>query len=255
MSAADTGTPRRPKVARVLAAALALQVVIGALLVLADPEPGRLALPGLGPDAPRLSEPVSPGDQRRRFRPDRDLPATRPARDPGALPPRLALTPIEGATWRLEGAIAAGDAGRIIERLAEVSPRPEWLVLQSPGGAVLEALALGRHLRREGVGTRILAGEYCHSACPWLFAGGAAREAGSDAILGVHQHYFGKNVMLPAAFAVEDIQTGQGMLMAYLDEMGIDPLVMRHALVTPPDEIYVLVPAELRAYGFITAGG
>jgi len=134
MSAADTGTPRRPKVARVLAAALALQVVIGALLVLGDLEPGRLALPGLGPDAPRLSEPVSPGDQRRRFRPDRDLPATRPARDPGALPPRLALTPIEGATWRLEGAIAAGDAGRIIERLAEVSPRPEWLVLQSPGG-------------------------------------------------------------------------------------------------------------------------
>jgi len=71
----------------------------------------------------------------------------------------------------------------------------------------------------------------------------------------VHQHYFGESTILPAGFAVEDIQTGQGRVMAYLDEMGIDPLVMRHALVTPPDEIYVLVPAELRAYGFITAGG
>ena len=40
--------------------------------------------------------------------------------------------------------------------------------------------------------------------------------------------------------------------MTYLDDMGIDPLVMRHALVTPPDEIYVLLPEELRAYNFVT---
>jgi len=26
---------------------------------------------------------------------------------------------------------------------------------------------------------------------------------------------------------------------------------MQHALVTPPDEIYVLLPEELRRYGFI----
>jgi len=29
--------------------------------------------------------------------------------------------------------------------------------------------------------------------------------------------------------------------------------VMQHALVTPPDEIYVLLPEELRRYGFIPA--
>lgn len=255
MNESDTVATRRPQVARVLAVALGVQVVIGALLVLGDLEPGRLALPGLGPDAPRLSEPVTPGDQRRRFRPDRDLPATRPARDPGELPTRLALTPVEGATHRLEGAIVAGDADRIIERLAEVSPRPDWLVLQSPGGAVDEALALGRHLRREGIGTRILAGEYCHSACPYVFAGGAEREAEPDAQIGVHQHYFGESTILPAAFAVEDIQTGQGRVLAYLHEMGIDPLVMRHALVTPPDEIYVLLREELRDYGFIEDDG
>ena len=39
--------------------------------------------------------------------------------------------------------------------------------------------------------------------------------------------------------------------MTYLDEMGIDPLVMTHALSTPPDQIYVLLPKELERYGFL----
>ena len=60
--------------------------------------------------------------------------------------------------------------------------------------------------------------------------------------------FFGQSTLLPAFVAVESIQRGQGEVMAYLDEMGIDPLVMQHALITPPDEIYVLLPEELRAY-------
>ena len=39
--------------------------------------------------------------------------------------------------------------------------------------------------------------------------------------------------------------------MTYLDEMGIDPLVMQHAMSTPPDEIYILLPDELERYRFI----
>lgn len=33
--------------------------------------------------------------------------------------------------------------------------------------------------------------------------------------------------------------------MAYLIEMGIDPSLMLYSLNTPPDDIYVLVEAEL----------
>jgi len=114
-----------------------------------------------------------------------------------------------------------------------------------------EALALGRHLRKSGLKTAILAGEYCFSACPYVLAGGATRSIDEDALVGVHQHYFGESTLLPAAFAVEDIQTGQAQVMIYLDEMGIDPMVMSHALGTPPDQIYVLLPQELRHYGFL----
>ena len=114
-----------------------------------------------------------------------------------------------------------------------------------------DALELGRALRLAGLETAMRAGDICYSACPYLLAAGVERDIPETAPVGVHQHYFGESTLLPAFVAVEDIQRGQGEVMGYLDEMGIDPLVMTHALSTPPDQIYVLLPEELVNYGFI----
>ena len=241
--------PRRGPVARILMGVLIFQLGIGGLLILGDMQ--GLRLPSFGPDAPRLTEPVRPGDQRRTFRPDRDRPVVQPARDPGELPDRLVLTQTEATTYRLEGGIRAGDAERLADLMDQADPAPETLILQSPGGSVQDALALGRHIRASGIATEMLSGEFCFSACPYLLAAGVRRDIAPDASVGVHQHYFGENTFLPAAFAVEDIQRGQGEVMTYLDEMGINPLVMQHALSTPPDQIYVLLPEELEEYGFL----
>ncbi|MEO0502852.1 MAG: hypothetical protein AAFZ14_05965 [Pseudomonadota bacterium] len=240
--------PKNP-VARTLMGILIFQIGLGGLLIIGDMR--GLRLPSFGPDAPRLTEPVRPGDQRRTFRPDRDRPVVQPARDPGQLPDRLVLTGSDGSTYRLEGGIEAGDAARIADQLDTLQPPPETLILQSPGGSVQDALALGRHVRTKGIATRMLPGEFCYSACPYLLAAGPSRDIAEGASVGVHQHYFGENTLLPAAFAVEDIQRGQAEVMTYLAEMGIDPLVMTHALSTPPDQIYVLLPEELERYGFI----
>lgn len=239
----------RGPVARVLMGILIFQLGLGGLLVLGDMQ--GLRLPQFGPNAPRLTEPVRPGDQRRTFRPDRDRPVVQPARDPGQLPKRLVLSAMGDGTYRLEGAIGDGDAARLISLIDAADPAIETLILQSPGGSVADALALGRHIRAAGIATQMLAGEYCYSACPYVLAAGATRDIDPDAYIGVHQHYFGEKTFLPAAFAVEDIQRGQGEVMTYLDQMGIDPLLMQHALSTPPDEIYVLLPEELELYGFI----
>lgn len=244
---------QRSPVARVLMGILIFQLGLGGLLVLGDMQ--GLRVPSFGPDAPRLTEPVRPGDQRRTFRPDRDRPVVQPARDPGELPDRLVLTGLGDGTYRLEGGIHDGDAPRLIALMTAADPAPETLILQSPGGSVADALALGRHMRAKGIATQMLAGEYCFSACPYLLAAGIRRNIDTDAYVGVHQHYFGENTFLPAAFAVEDIQRGQGEVMTYLHDMGIDPLVMQHALSTPPDEIYVLLPEELDRYGFTQTPG
>lgn len=237
-------------VARTLSAVLLFQLGIGALLVLGDMRQAPLSLPFLAPEAPRLSEPVRPGDQRRIYRPERDRPATRPLREPGDLPDRLTLIR-EAGQWRLEGAIAPGDGERLAQQIDAADPAVQSLVLQSPGGSVRDALLLGRHLRRRAIGTEVLAGEICYSACPYLFAGGTKRRAAPEASIGVHQHSFGENTLLPAFIAAEDIQRGQAEVMTYLDDMGIDPLIMQHAMSTPADEIYILLPEELSRYRLV----
>ena len=168
------------------------------------------------------------------------------------LPDRLTLTAIEaGKTLLLEGTISVGDATRIAKQINDLPKAPQGVILNSPGGSVRDALDLGRTLRAAGLTTALRDGDICYSACPYLLAAGVSRDIPDGGSVGVHQHYFGENTLLPAFVAVENIQRGQGEVMGYLQEMGIDPLVMRHALVTPPDEIYVLLPEELRAYGFL----
>ncbi|MFG6568977.1 hypothetical protein [Sulfitobacter sp. 1A13679] len=243
---------RKPIVGRVLIGVLIFQLGLAVLLFWGDLGEG-LRLPGFGPRAPELTEPIRPGDQTRRFRPERAPTPGQPMPET-ALPDRLVLTPVSGGRAALlEGAIEAGDAERIVKQLSELTPTPEEIYLNSPGGSVRDALELGRFLRREGLDTALREGDICYSACPYLLAAGAARTVPESASVGVHQHYFGESTILPAFVAVEDIQRGQGEVMRYLDDMGIDPMVMQHALVTPPDEIYVLLPEELRRYGFIPA--
>ena len=243
--------PRNP-IRRALVAVLLFQFGLAGLLFWGDLRDG-LRLPGFGPRAPSLTEPIRPGDQTRRFREDRAPAPGRPMPST-PLPDRLALTVVEaGKSALLEGFIAPGDGTRIAEAIAALQNPPERIFLNSPGGSIPDALELGRALRAAGLATAMRQDDICYSACPYLLAGGVTRDIPDEASVGVHQHYFGQNTLLPAFIAVEDIQRGQGEVMGYLDEMGIDPLVMRHALVTPPDEIYVLLPEELRAYNFIQA--
>lgn len=234
---------------------LALQMGVGAILVAGDMASGWQGF-GLRPNAPAMDQPVAPGDQRRRYRPDapgREMPG-RPFPETGDLPPRLRVDPVEyeGApALRILGTIAPGDGARLAETLAAHDILPP-ILLHSPGGSVADALALGRYFRDAGARVTVAAGDLCLSACPYLLAGGAERMVDPDGSVGVHQHYFGENTVLPAFMAVEDIQRGQGVVMEYLVEMGIDPQVMQPALMTPPEEIYILLPEELENYGLVS---
>ena len=245
----ESVSPKRNPIGRVLVWVLFFQLALAGLRFWGDLRDG-LRLPGFGPRAPQLTEPVRPGDQTRRFDPDRAPPGGRPMPS-SPLPDRLTLTVVEGGKRALlEGGILPGDAERIEKQLADLAPQPEGVILNSPGGSVQDALMLGRYLRQAELTTALRSGDICYSACPYLLAAGTSRTIPDDASVGVHQHYFGESTLLPAFVAVDDIQRGQGEVMTYLDGMGIDPLVMQHALVTPPNEIYVLLPEELTRYRF-----
>lgn len=196
--------------------------------------------------APQLTQPLRPGDQTRRFNsaqlPTREAsPNSRPLPNTGDMPSRLLF---ESVRWENR------DADRFADFL-ERKDTPDVIFLNSPGGSVTDALVIGQRIRDMDAETAMSDADICLSACPYILAAGVTRAIPDGAWVGVHQHYFGENTVLPAFLAVEDIQKGQAAVMTYLDDMGIDTLVMQHALATPPDEIYLLTQDELRTYGFL----
>jgi hypothetical protein len=234
---------------------LVLQIGIAAILFSRDI---ATVLPrlSLAPAAPALTQPVRPGDQTRRYDP-RFAPAGPAAPgtglpDAGDMPARLRFTLLpDGTTVALTGEIAQGDAARLTDWLIG-RDTPGRVQLNSTGGSVSDALDIGRMLRDAGAATEVTQDAICLSACPYILAAGTDRTVHRDAAVGVHQHYFGENTALPAFLAVEDIQRGQAEVMGYLDDMGIDPLLMRPALATPPGDIYILLPEELDRYRLAT---
>lgn len=247
-----------PDVRTLIRGILWLQVFLALILFSADLS--RILPTVFRPSAaPGITAPVAPGDQTRRYRPA-DLtrreapPGARPLPVPQDMPSRLLF---EVTEWNgapalvLTGAILPGDAERFSDFMAG-RPAPETVFLNSPGGSVSDALAIGRTLRALEVDTAMSEADVCLSACPYLMAAGVVRSVADGAMVGVHQHFFGENTALPAFLAVEDIQRGQGEVMAYLVEMGIDPRLMQPALMTPPDEIYILTAAEMADYKLVT---
>lgn len=248
----SSARPRRWDARRILLAVLALQLAMAAFLAGRDLLGALPELVWPSPQ-PSLDRPVVPGDQTRRYAPrDTPLPETpgQPWRNTGDMPQRLEFTR-EGDALRLTGAIGEGDA----DRFAEALDRESGVLsvrLNSPGGSVRDALAIGRLLRAADLDTGMDAQDICFSACPYVLAAGTARRVDAAARVGVHQHYFGQSTVLPAFLAVETIQRGQGEVMDYLADMGVDILLMRHALATPPDEIYVLLRDQLLEYRLAT---
>ena len=238
---------------RGLTLVLIAQCVMAALLVVSDIEARWIPRLSPGPNVP--DEPISPGDQVRRYEPRETRPTytdpfTLPDLDlPTDVPERLEFKMQEvgdfGTVLLLNGTIESGDAGRFAAHLASSGELSVPVALNSPGGAVDEALEIGRTLRAQDAETAILPGMICASACPYMLAGGTKRRVSNRGAVGMHQHYYETPAYLPAFWAVEDIQHGQGQVMEFLIEMGVDSSVMLYSLNTPPDEIYVLVEDEL----------
>jgi hypothetical protein len=212
------------------------------------------------PDA--LASPVE------RISPDLDLPV------PSILAPLLPggdkrLTPLpqpDGAmakpmTFELVGGGKLMATGTITPGLseafaAEVGKRGDYIktvVLNSPGGSVTDALAMGRLIRERKFATEVEAGKYCASSCPLVFAGGVERRAGDKAAIGVHQVAATGSANNAAPRDEMDVaQRISARCQRYLGDMGINLQVWVHAMETPHDKLFIFKPDELKSLNIVT---
>jgi hypothetical protein len=194
------------------------------------------------------------------FDPDSPAMAPGPAvtSDLEALKDPLTVTLGAGGELALTGTIDPGSAARFVTEVAARGEYVKTVSFDSPGGSVIDAIAIGELIHERGFATSVAAGKICASSCPLAFAGGAERIATESSAIGVHQIYAAVNVAeLPAGLraageAMSDAQKTTAAITRHLTAMGVDAAVWLHALETPPDRLYYLSPAELTGYKLVT---
>lgn len=147
------------------------------------------------------------------------------------------------------GAITPGSANAFAEEIDKRGSYVKTVVLESPGGSVHDALAMGRLIRKKGFSTEVEAGKYCASSCPLVFAGGVERRAGKGAAIGVHQISTMGEAQSDEMAAAQRVSA---MCQKHLQNMGVDLGVWVHAMETPKTSLYYFKPAELKTLKLVT---
>ena len=149
------------------------------------------------------------------------------------------------------------------------------IALDSDGGSVLGALALGRSIRKLNMITtvgktvesadgdkraQLMPRAYCESMCAFVLLAGAQRYVPAEARVLVHQIWLGDRRDDPTAanYSAEDlvlVQRDIGRLAQYTVEMGGTIDLLEIALKIPPWEpMRLLSREELRGMNIVTSG-
>jgi hypothetical protein len=128
------------------------------------------------------------------------------------------------------------------------------VVLDSPGGSVTDALAMGRLIREKRFATEVDAGKSCVSSCPLVFAGGVERRVGEKATIGVHQVAATRSAAnSPPRDEMSIAQNISARCQRYLADMGVSLQVWVRAMETPHDRLFIFKLDELRSLNLVTA--
>ena len=140
-------------------------------------------------------------------------------------------SPLEGGT---EGIYITGEIlepdQAAFEELAE--RYPEAVVsLESPGGSLLPAIAIGRLVRQEGFATVVLEQSTCNSACALIWLAGTPRYLEGAGNLGFHASYTEQGGQL--------VETGVGNAIVghYLSQLDLSEKAVIFATSATPYEI------------------
>ena len=204
----------------------------------------EISLPSI---LPSILAPLLPGGDRRL--------APLPQPD-GALARPMTFELVGGGKLMATGTIAPGMSESFAAEIAKRSDYIKTVVLNSPGGSVADALAMGRLIRDNKFATEVEAGKYCASSCPLVFAGGVERRAGDKAAIGVHQVFAVSSAEARGAATRDEMSDAQRIsarCQRFLSDMGINLQMWVHAMETPKDKLFIFKPGELKSLNIVTA--
>jgi hypothetical protein len=213
----------------------------------ATPAEIELRSPALNlPGMPSILAPLLPGGDKRL------VPLPQPD---GAMAQPMTFELVGGGKLMATGTITPGSSQSFAAEVGKRGDYVKTVVLNSPGGSVTDALAMGRLIRERKFATEVEAGKYCASSCPLVFAGGVERRAGDRATIGVHQVAAIRAAANgPPRDEMSVAQNISARCQRYLGEMGVSLQVWVHAMETPHDRLFVFEPDELKLLNMVTAG-
>ena len=201
-----------------------------------------LDLPGI---VPSILAPLLPGGDKRL------MPLPQPD---GAMAKPMTFELVSGGKLMATGTITPGISQSFAAEVGKRGDYVKTVVLNSPGGSVADALAMGRLIRERKFATEVEAGKYCVSSCPLVFAGGVERRAGDSAEIGVHQvAAISSAANGPPRDEMSVAQNISARCQRYLGDMGVSLQVWVHAMETPHDRLFVFKPDELKSLNMVTA--
>jgi hypothetical protein len=135
----------------------------------------------------------------------------------------------------VSGQILPGTFNRFRQSL--VRHKPDLVVLEGPGGLLLEAVLMGTEIRRRGISTVVRANRSCSSACAVAYLAGESRYAGPRAAIGLHAATDRRGNPDPVATS---------FMHAYLRDLVIPEQMLDSWLVPARQELRWLTKSERR---------
>ncbi|MGL4311011.1 MAG: hypothetical protein ACRCSU_11040 [Paracoccaceae bacterium] len=149
------------------------------------------------------------------------------------------------------GEIVPGDAAKFAEVTRDLGAAA--IVLESPGGNLMEGLTIGTAIRDRGFGTGVAPDTDCASACALAWIAGMERFMDPTALIGFHSAY------TQTEDRIEESGFANAMVAAYLAKLGFGPDVITFATEAAPEDMNWLTPEDARRIGIylriLTADG
>jgi hypothetical protein len=144
----------------------------------------------------------------------------------------------------INGIIDPGDNKKFVQVVLEI--KHASIVLNSRGGYIQDAIAIGGLVRSRNYETRVENGAVCNSACTLIWLAGASRRLGSRARLGFHS---AATTLRPP---YKRFEPGNGVIALYMARLGVPQQVIDLQPKADPCCFNYVGYAQAKAWGLLS---